>query len=180
VSRSLRKGLLLPVFALLVFMLAGSAALAQETTDQKAADQEAEDRAKKELRIQEVGQVSSGSLSPAQKQAEGGYLVPDQAAFDKAKARANARAEQSSGESSSAESPSSPTTQAPVAFSNFMGQRDPQVGPSDSTGAVGPNRYIELVNRRYLVITHISGKRIVRERTDSQERERGYRLPNRA
>jgi hypothetical protein len=160
VSRSLRKGLLLPVFALLVFMLAGSAALAQETTDQestdqKAADQETQSRAKKELRIQEVGQEASGSLSPAQKQAEGGYLVPDQAAFDKAKAQANARAEQSSNASpsagsSSAESPSSPTTQA-VTFKNFAGVFDPRVGPSDSTGAVGINRYIELVNEKYAI-----------------------------
>lgn len=156
-SRALRKGLLLPVLALLVFTLAGSAALAQETTDQKAAGQEAQGRAKKELRIQEVGQESSGSLSPTQKRAEGGYLVPDQATFDKDKAQANARAEQSSGASTAAESPSSPTTQAPVTFNSFAGQQDPQIGPSDSTGAVGPSRYIELVNTRFGIYSKTGG-----------------------
>jgi hypothetical protein len=44
--------------------------------------------------------------------------------------------------SSVATAPSVPTT-----FTAFEGVKDENVAPSDSTGAIGPDRYIELVNR---------------------------------
>ncbi len=40
-------------------------------------------------------------------------------------------------------------TSAPVVGLGFDGQRDPRVTPSDSTGAIGPDRYIQTVNLRY-------------------------------
>jgi hypothetical protein len=88
-------------------------------------------------------------LSPAQKKAisEQGYLVPDQAAYERAKEKAAAEAQQSSGEKSS----SSAATLAPQNVKGFSGVYSTCCGPSDSTGAIGPSRYIELVNIKFAI-----------------------------
>lgn len=95
------------------------------------------------------GSESPGSLSAAQKRAifEQGYLVPDQAAYEQAKENAAAEAQQSSGE----ESASSTGTLALQNVKGFNGIFDTRFAPSDSTGAVGTSRYIELVNAKFAI-----------------------------
>ncbi|MEP6667441.1 MAG: hypothetical protein ABJA81_13420 [Nocardioidaceae bacterium] len=71
-----------------------------------------------------------------------GYLVPHPAAYDRAKTRAAARVAHSA-------SPAVPASLAPTQRSNFAGLTDSSGVPSDSTGAIGTTRYIELVNSKY-------------------------------
>ena len=94
--------------------------------------------------LDDPGEGTPGPLSAAQKKAvfEQGYLVPDQSAYDQAKNEAAAKAEQPSSEKSSL----SVGTQAPQTTSGSEGVFSTCCGPSDSTGAVGTSRYIELVN----------------------------------
>jgi hypothetical protein len=40
---------------------------------------------------------------------------------------------------------------APQKLRSWEGIRDPNVGPSDSTGAVGTSRYVELVNSKFAI-----------------------------
>jgi hypothetical protein len=70
-----------------------------------------------------------------------GYLVPDQAAYDRAKAAA---AENLGLRPSQA----TPSAAAPVATVTFKGLANPGLTPSDSTGAVGTTRYVEAVNSK--------------------------------
>jgi len=103
-----------------------------------------------ELRVTKPGSGTSGPLSAAQKQAisQQGYLVPDQGAYDKAKAEAaNKTGQQSSSESLS----KAPAAKAPAAFRSWPGIRDTSSGPSDSVGAIGPTRYVELVNSKFAI-----------------------------
>jgi hypothetical protein len=72
-----------------------------------------------------------------------GYLVPHPAAYDRAKAGAARRSVHA------AQGVSAPGTSAPVQASNFAGIADTTGSPSDSTGAVGTTRYMELVNSRF-------------------------------
>lgn len=65
-----------------------------------------------------------------------GYLVRDPAALDRAKRGALAAAPR--------DSEGAPLD--PVAGGGWEGVSDPNVAPSDSTGAVGPTRYVEMVN----------------------------------
>lgn len=71
-----------------------------------------------------------------------GYLVPDPAAYQRAKARATNRYLPPTQKGSS-------SLLAPKQTANFQGIRDTSGVPSDSTGAIGTNRYIELVNSKY-------------------------------
>lgn len=66
-----------------------------------------------------------------------GYLVPDQAAYGRAKAAAN---------NATAVGVSLPGPQAPTVMKNFAGISGSNSSPSDSTGAVGTSRYIETTN----------------------------------
>ena len=83
-----------------------------------------------------------------------GYLVPHQAGYERAKADAAARAGQSA---QSAQAPrSTPRAGAPLIASGdpdispaWNGLTDPNVTPPDTTGAIGPSRYVELVNDQY-------------------------------
>ena len=87
----------------------------------------------------------AGPLSAVQRRAiERGPLVPDRAAYTRAKVAAAARAP-----GGASPSPASPPSLAPVLERSWLGQTDTTGGPSDSTGAIGTTRYIELVNRRY-------------------------------
>jgi hypothetical protein len=81
-------------------------------------------------------------LTYAQRTAlSGRVLVGDEQALANAKARAQRTA---SGRAASA--PAGP--KAPTALRNFQGLNDPNSSPSDSTGAIGTDRYVELVNSR--------------------------------
>lgn len=102
------------------------------------------------LRVERVSAAghatsSAGRLSPAQRMAlSRGYAVPDEAAYAAAKARAAQRA--GSG------SPAAGTSAlAPVTGRSWEGLRDTNFGPSDSTGAIGTSRYIEMVNSKYAI-----------------------------
>lgn len=112
-------------------------------------------RSSEELRVVEsTGPGRPGELSAAQELAiSQGYLVPDQAAYERAKAAAAARAE---GQQPSVQQPSAPEALTPQQTRSWEGVRDPNVGPSDSTGAIGPDRYVELVNRRFAIYDRTS------------------------
>ena len=85
---------------------------------------------------------SSGSLSPAARQLRAhGYLVPSPAAYAAAKAAAAA------GQSTGTRAGGGPKTASVT--QGWNGITDPNFSPSDSTGTVGPTRYIELVNDEY-------------------------------
>lgn len=70
-----------------------------------------------------------------------GYLVPHPAAYARAKAEATANAVRPV--------TTARTRLAPVQRANFAGINDTSGVPSDSTGATGKTRYVELVNSRY-------------------------------
>ncbi|MDQ5811979.1 MAG: hypothetical protein M3358_14840 [Actinomycetota bacterium] len=137
--------------ALVVAMLAlGGAASAQwegATTSPSATVQTEESGG--QLRVEKPGGGYPGPLSPAQQQAiSRGYLVPDEEAYEQAKAEAAEKAEQLSAERP--EHALQATTASQI-FRSWEGIRDPRTAPSDSTGAIGPTRYIELINLRYAI-----------------------------
>lgn len=85
---------------------------------------------------------SFGTTRAASLQGRRGYLVPDPAALDQAKAAASSSDRVRVQPSSSG---------APVAFRSWKGVYDTSVSPSDSTGAIGPTRYVELVNDQFAI-----------------------------
>jgi hypothetical protein len=108
--------------------------------------------AQQELRVTEAGGGDPGPLSPVQKKAiKEGPLVPNEADYERDKAAANARAP-SGGEPSQA----APGSAVPTSFRSWDGVFDTNVGPSDSTGAIGTNRYIELVNATFAIYNRTS------------------------
>ena len=87
---------------------------------------------------------ADGTLGPAARLAlSQGYLVPDQRAYDRAKARA-ARANPSLALTAPVLSKRAPST-----VSSWEGLSDTDFAPSDSTGAVGTQRFIQLVNSQF-------------------------------
>jgi hypothetical protein len=77
--------------------------------------------------------------------------VPDPHAYAAQKAAANAAA------AGKAARPVSGTSRkAPTIVRNWAGQRDMAVAPSDSTGAIGTTRYIELINAKAAVYNRTS------------------------
>jgi hypothetical protein len=79
--------------------------------------------------------------------------VPEPAVYAAQKAAAGAAAARGAGRPS----PSAPATVlAPAIVRNWAGQRDTTVAPSDSTGAIGTTRYIELVNARAAIYNRTS------------------------
>ena len=78
--------------------------------------------------------------------------VPDPAAYAADKAAADAAAARLAGPASA----SAAATLAPTLTRNWAGQRDRTAAPSDSTGAIGTARYIELVNSRAAVYSRTS------------------------
>ena len=87
---------------------------------------------------------ADGTLSPAARLAlSQGYLVPDQRAYERSKAMA------------SRANPSLALTapvfakRAPSTVSSWQGLSDTDFTPSDSTGAVGTKRFIQLVNSQF-------------------------------
>jgi len=90
-----------------------------------------------------------------------GYLVGDRARFDRLKAEAirRAAARHPSAAHPSAAHPS--TIAAPVANPSFQGAYDNAGAPPDTTGAIGPQSFVEAVNSRIDVYsrtgTHLGG-----------------------
>ena len=179
--------MIVAVLLLLVGSASFTEAQSQESTDQKAADQKAADQkaapVDKKLKVVEANSTEAagtpGSLSAVQKQAQKGALPADPDALKQAKDQAAQKAKQLSPESSSssskdvaeAEKPATETTgqpgsQAAVVPPNQDGSFDTGVGPSDSTGAAGTTRYIELVNEKFRILTKAGG--FIREGTLSQ------------
>ncbi len=79
-----------------------------------------------------------------------GYLVPDQAAYERAKQRAAATMSSPAAEAqTSALAPGAAAH--PTKLRSWKGAHDPTITPSDSTGAIGISRYVELVNTRFAI-----------------------------
>ena len=87
---------------------------------------------------------ADGTLSPAARLAlSQGYLVPDQRAYDRGKAKA------ATANPSLALTAPVPAKRAPSTVSSWLGLSDTDFAPSDSTGAVGTQRFIQLVNSQF-------------------------------
>ena len=120
--------------------------LAQPTSAQPGGSQDAP-------KVVTAGQGGErGPLSPVQQTAiSEGYVPTNPQAYERAKAKAAEKAKQRS-----AEEPSVPESNAPASSRSWEGVFDTAVGPSDSTGAIGPTRYIELVNRKFAIYNRTS------------------------
>src|SRR5215204_1104656 len=145
--------------ALVVAILAlGGAALAHQegTTVFPSATSQTEGSAH-QLRVEKPGSGNPGPLSPTQKLAmKQGYLVPDQDAYERAKAAAQ-RLAGGGGKTTYAAAQGA----VPETFRSWVGIRNRKGGtPSDSTGAIGPTRYIELINVRYAIYDRTSNRPI--------------------
>ncbi|HEV8673915.1 MAG TPA: hypothetical protein VGX21_07710, partial [Methylomirabilota bacterium] len=107
------------------------------------------------LRLSSTAPPSDGTVGRAAALAmRQGYLVPDQAAYARAKAEAAGR----TGQGAEAEATRGPLASVPIrgderliprSILNFDGIFDGTRAPPDSTSAVGSTRYIELVNSRF-------------------------------
>jgi hypothetical protein len=75
-----------------------------------------------------------------------GYLVPDERAYERAKAKAARE-----NPSASFTEPLAPEQLAPSTVSSWAGASDADFAPSDSTGAVGTQRFIQLVNSEFAI-----------------------------
>jgi hypothetical protein len=92
---------------------------------------------------------SDGTISHAAAKAmQQGYLVANQAAYGRAKARANAKAALVAAETRPVAGTSAAQL-APVAVRTWDGLNNPNAAPSDSTGSVGSKRFIELINSSF-------------------------------
>jgi hypothetical protein len=92
----------------------------------------------------------------AKRYLEQGYLVPNQAGYEQAKAAAAIRAGQGAqGVETQQKDPTPKGGGILIASGDpdigpaYTGLTDPNVTPPDSTGAIGPSRYIQLVNQRF-------------------------------
>jgi hypothetical protein len=96
------------------------------------------------LRPPEVGRT------PAVEQLlEHGYLVPNRAAYEREKAESRSRAE-------SIEPESGGRPRAASTFRSWEGVNDGTITPPDTNGAIGPDRYVQLVNLRYAIYSRFS------------------------
>ena len=95
-----------------------------------------------------------GTLSVAARRAiHRGYLVPNQARYDRQKARATRRAESREALTAPVSGPLAPSI---VSGRSFQGINNPNVAPPDETSAVGTTRYIELVNTNFAIYNKTS------------------------
>ena len=95
-----------------------------------------------------------GTLSVAARRAiHRGYLVPNQARYDRRKARSTRRAESREALTAPVSGPLAPSI---VSGRSFQGINNPNVAPPDETSAVGTTRYIELVNTNFAIYNKTS------------------------
>jgi hypothetical protein len=94
---------------------------------------------------------SDGTISTAAAQAmRRGYLVANEPAYGREKARANAKADTAAdGTRPLADQLALAAPLAPVAVRSWDGIRNPNAAPSDSTGSVGSTRFVELINSSF-------------------------------
>jgi len=152
-----RWSILAMLAALVVAIVAlGGTALAHQegTTLFPSATSQTQNSAQ-QLRVEKPGSGNSGPLSATQKLAiKQGYLVPDQDAYERAKAGAQRLAGGGGKTTYAAAQGADPET-----FRSWEGIRNRKGGtPSDSTGAIGPTRYIELINVRYAIYDRTSNR----------------------
>src|SRR5215211_597797 len=137
----------------------GGAALAQQegTTVFPSPTAQKTQGSEEQLRVEKPGSGNPGPLSPTQKLAiKQGYLVPNQDAYERAKASAQRLAGGGGRKLTYAAAQGAD----PETFRSWEGIRDPRPTPSDSTGAIGPTRYIELINIRYAIYDRTSNRPI--------------------
>jgi hypothetical protein len=92
--------------------------------------------------------AADGTLGGAARRAlDQGYLVPDQRAYEADKAKAERREAAASFFSQ----PSLGGQRAPSTVNSWAGLSDSDFAPSDSTGAVGTQRFIQLVNSQFAI-----------------------------
>jgi hypothetical protein len=149
-----RVVLVLTAITLAILLALGGVAFAQQERTTTSSNTAGTEESGAQLLVEKPGGGDPGPLSPPQKRAiSQGYLVPDQEAYEQAKAEAAEKAEQLSAE----RAPAAPqATTSPQIFRSWEGIRDPRVAPSDSTGAIGPTRYIELINVKYAIYNRTS------------------------
>jgi hypothetical protein len=96
--------------------------------------------------------VAGPRLSPVQRAKiglGGGYLPLHSEAYARAKAEAAARAGQPA-------DTAAPQTGRPAIFRSWEGPFDVSLTPGDNTGAIGPTRYINLVNAKFSIYDRTS------------------------
>jgi hypothetical protein len=104
--------------------------------------------AKKLQVVKATPEPSAGTLGVAARHAlDRGYLVPDQRAYERAKARAAVQRRPSG----AALAAPSLRQLKPSTTKSWSGQSDSDFAPSDSTGAVGTQRFIQLVNSKFAI-----------------------------
>jgi hypothetical protein len=110
------------------------------------------------------GELDPGAEPPAER------LVADPVAHELAKRAAASRAPGGTAEATVAGS------LAPVTTRGWLGIDDPNSAPSDSTGAVGATRYIELVNRTFGIYNKTSNTPIATGALDELTSQPGYNV----
>jgi hypothetical protein len=95
-----------------------------------------------------------GTLGVAARRAiDRGYLVPNQAAYDRRKERLARRAASREALTAPVSGPLAPVI---VTGRSFQGVNNPNVAPPDETSAVGLTRYVELVNTNFAIYNKTS------------------------
>jgi type IV secretory pathway TrbD component len=99
-----------------------------------------------------------GSLGVAARRAiHHGYLVPNQARYDRQKARLTRRAESREALTAPVSGPLAPSI---ISGRSWQGINSTNVAPPDETSAVGTTRYIELVNVKFAIYNKTSNSPI--------------------
>jgi hypothetical protein len=99
-----------------------------------------------------------GTLSATARRAiHRGYLVPNQARYERQKARLTGRAVSREAITAPVSGPLAPSI---VSGRSFQGINSPNVAPPDETSAVGTTRYIELVNVKFAIYNKTSNSPI--------------------
>ena len=99
-----------------------------------------------------------GTLSVAARRAiHRGYLVPNQARYDRQKARLTRRAESREALTAPVSGPLAPSI---ISGRSWQGINSTNVAPPDETSAVGTTRYIELVNVKFAIYNKTSNSPI--------------------
>jgi hypothetical protein len=138
---------MLAVLVVAMPALGGAASAQQEGTTVFPSATAQTEGSHEQLRVEKPGSGNPGPLRPTQKLAiKQGYLVPDQGAYERAKAGAQPLAGGGGKTTYAVAQGADPET-----LRSWEGIRHQRGAPSDSTSAIGPTRYIELINIRYAI-----------------------------